>query len=392
MLISGSSNPQIIGENGNHVTLIENVLDNNLPQSFTIKLTVNSICGISEILQVIDLSADCRDHQIIDGCTETISQKKTTVQFNEIFNESTNPVIITGPITNNDVGQFSSIVTNKTSQEFDIQSLSWDGSPIITGDQISYLYGEESILKFGEFKAQFGVATSIGIIENYVTFLQEFDETPIVFLTPNSGIEDQVFKVDIHSVSKEGFYFKTNFKEQELPNYNVEIGFIAAEPGFGYVNEKLIYVGEVNKSDSTNWTTLEFGEYFNTTPLIFLSAQSSTENNVGGFRITNLDENHFDFSINSIPSVSNIVKDKVGFILLENNVSCNCDLNFSFNQEIKPVTCGEDNNGSIVLNPTGGLSPYNIYWDDGNTGNTLDNLKGGEYFVQVMIEMVAILI
>lgn len=45
--------------------------------------------------------------------------------------------------------------------------------------------------------------------------------------------------------------------------------------------------------------------------------------------------------------------------------------------------CGTNQDGSLELNITGGIEPYNIEWSDGATGNTRSNLTAGEYHAVV---------
>jgi PKD repeat protein len=49
------------------------------------------------------------------------------------------------------------------------------------------------------------------------------------------------------------------------------------------------------------------------------------------------------------------------------------------NAAIVPVSCADEEDGAIVLNPIGGTAPYTVLWSDGSTGNGIDGLSGGEY-------------
>lgn len=52
------------------------------------------------------------------------------------------------------------------------------------------------------------------------------------------------------------------------------------------------------------------------------------------------------------------------------------------NQIVQPLCHGE-NNGSITLNPSGGVAPYTYQWSNGSTGNAITDLAPGAYTVTV---------
>lgn len=63
-----------------------------------------------------------------------------------------------------------------------------------------------------------------------------------------------------------------------------------------------------------------------------------------------------------------------------------------FAQKVNPLivtvssqqpTCYGQNNGSISLNPNGGLAPYTYLWSDGQTGSSITNLSSGNYSVLI---------
>lgn len=47
------------------------------------------------------------------------------------------------------------------------------------------------------------------------------------------------------------------------------------------------------------------------------------------------------------------------------------------------ISCNGDNNGSVIANIQGGVSPYTILWSNGSSGNSVQNLSGGQYSVTV---------
>ena len=72
--------------------------------------------------------------------------------------------------------------------------------------------------------------------------------------------------------------------------------------------------------------------------------------------------------------------------------SCSTSQNFSINEgsslnlieTIEHVSCGATNNGSIAISILGGSGDYDISWDNGNDGNTIEGLSPGTYTINVI--------
>ncbi|MEX2590992.1 MAG: gliding motility-associated C-terminal domain-containing protein [Chitinophagales bacterium] len=54
-----------------------------------------------------------------------------------------------------------------------------------------------------------------------------------------------------------------------------------------------------------------------------------------------------------------------------------------FNAEVEPVSCLDQTDGSITLDPKNGHGAYEFEWSNGDFGNPLQNLAGGEYTVTI---------
>lgn len=50
---------------------------------------------------------------------------------------------------------------------------------------------------------------------------------------------------------------------------------------------------------------------------------------------------------------------------------------------VQDVVCGVDSTGSIIAMAMGGFGPYQFDWSNGGTGDTLEDLSGGTYFLTV---------
>jgi hypothetical protein len=50
---------------------------------------------------------------------------------------------------------------------------------------------------------------------------------------------------------------------------------------------------------------------------------------------------------------------------------------------VTPITCSGVNNASVLLNPIGGIEPYQFNWSNGEVNNQLFNLSPGTYFVTI---------
>ena len=54
-----------------------------------------------------------------------------------------------------------------------------------------------------------------------------------------------------------------------------------------------------------------------------------------------------------------------------------------FNPTVTPVSCSDQSDGTIFLDPTGGYGEYNILWENGSSDNPLENLSSGYFSVTV---------
>lgn len=57
--------------------------------------------------------------------------------------------------------------------------------------------------------------------------------------------------------------------------------------------------------------------------------------------------------------------------------------NFDISFDILPITCSNDSIGVVMALITGGAPPFDFSWSNGQTGNTIKNLKAGAYQVTV---------
>lgn len=55
----------------------------------------------------------------------------------------------------------------------------------------------------------------------------------------------------------------------------------------------------------------------------------------------------------------------------------------TINEVITQTQCFESNNGSVLINPTGGSPPYSAIWNTGESSFTLDGISVGSYFIIV---------
>ncbi|MCX6271876.1 MAG: T9SS type A sorting domain-containing protein [Bacteroidetes bacterium] len=57
---------------------------------------------------------------------------------------------------------------------------------------------------------------------------------------------------------------------------------------------------------------------------------------------------------------------------------------FGLNVVMDPLTCFENNTGSIAITPAGGVPPFSYAWNDGATTQTRSDLAAGTYYVTVI--------
>lgn len=81
-----------------------------------------------------------------------------------------------------------------------------------------------------------------------------------------------------------------------------------------------------------------------------------------------------------IGTYSVVIIDAKGCSLTVSNISITSNTGLNIGATVNDVSCGNLDNGSITLNPTGGTGNYSIVWDNANySGFVLTNLAPGNY-------------
>ena len=127
------------------------------------------------------------------------------------------------------------------------------------------------------------------------------------------------------------------------------------------------------------------------------SARLSCFNGQDGFAIANpvggtAPYNYLWSNFESVQRIDGLSSGSYSVIITDAN-SCTYQQSFEITEpdellEIQvegklELNCIGDNDGSIKIEPIGGEGPYEILWSNGNSSNQLDNLRAGNYSVQV---------
>ena len=97
----------------------------------------------------------------------------------------------------------------------------------------------------------------------------------------------------------------------------------------------------------------------------------------------------------SINGVARIQSLRPGYYVarIANNGACtNTEVGFEINEMntlgataiAMPATCENTNDGGLLVNISGGRAPYAITWENGTTGQTIDNAVAGKYKAQIV--------
>ena len=97
-------------------------------------------------------------------------------------------------------------------------------------------------------------------------------------------------------------------------------------------------------------------------------------------------------SVNGVASVQSL---RPGYYVarIANNGACtNTEVGFEINEMntlgataiAMPATCENTNDGGLLVNISGGRAPYAITWENGTTGQTIDNAVAGKYKAQIV--------
>lgn len=82
-------------------------------------------------------------------------------------------------------------------------------------------------------------------------------------------------------------------------------------------------------------------------------------------------------------------KNEIPCNLIDENCNGNADDNpesnpILYNVEIQHESCNGFQDGSIIMNISGGTAPYSVMWNNGNTGYENKNISGGIYFAEIL--------
>ncbi len=90
------------------------------------------------------------------------------------------------------------------------------------------------------------------------------------------------------------------------------------------------------------------------------------------------------FTVTSEGTYDVTIKDALGCETTETIVISNSETTLNVDANVSQPACGESNTGAADITITGGSSPYQINWSDGETSQYRDNLLPGEYTVEVI--------
>ncbi|HYM92744.1 MAG TPA: kelch repeat-containing protein [Chitinophagaceae bacterium] len=150
------------------------------------------------------------------------------------------------------------------------------------------------------------------------------------------------------SISNRTFFYKYPGSPTSVPNIIKAEYFFDNDPGFGNGTAITITPGVqiLNQVFSGNTSSLNSG-----THRLFIRVQDAN----GNWSITNYTS--FEFTASA---------------------SLTCSVN-----QISPVLCYGQSNGSAIVTPSGGNEPYTYLWDNGETNATAINLSAGLHSVTV---------
>ncbi len=144
----------------------------------------------------------------------------------------------------------------------------------------------------------------------------------------------------------------------------VKVYDISADAG----NDTTLCFSNITLTAKTNYTGLNYqwssNPYFTDTLNTNLS-DSLLTTTINGPTIFYVKVSHNSLNCYDIDSIK--VEPR---IVLNNNI-------------LEPPKCFGDSNGSIAINPNGGIGPYNFNWSSGQTTATINQLKTGNYTVTV---------
>jgi len=244
------------------------------------------------------------------------------VTFSNTF---TNPIVIAGPASYNDVEPGVIRLHNIDSTGFEIKFAEWDYLDKTHPEEVvsfiviekgQYTLPDGSKLEAGTFAGSTKWAT--------IPFSETFAQTPVVITTVASANESETISGRVKAVSTTGFSYY--FREQEV-NVNKHaaetINYIAWEPGQGTLGEMQYTIATTADAVQHAWYNLAFPSAQESAPLILADMQSTDGGDTSALRMQNLTAKGVDLRVEEEQSKDSEVShttETVGYIALNQKV------------------------------------------------------------------------
>jgi hypothetical protein len=209
------------------------------------------------------------------------------VTFSNTF---TNPIVIAGPASYNDVEPGVIRLRNIDSTGFEIKFAEWDYLDKTHPEEVvsfiviekgQYTLPDGSKLESGTFAGSTKWAT--------IPFSETFAKTPVVITTVATANESEAISGRVKAVSTTDFSYY--FREQEI-NVNKHaaetINYIAWEPGQGTLGEMQYTIATTADAVQHSWYNLAFPSAMDNAPMILADMQSTDGGDTSALRMQNL--------------------------------------------------------------------------------------------------------
>ncbi len=255
--------------------------------SFDATLTVTDDPGASSSASITITTLESTPSFHIELDDIEIDHNWARVDFAEPF---VHPVVVAGPLSNNDSDPSVIRLRNITSTGFEIRLQEWnylDGTHGL--ETVSYLVLEKGTHTLDDgTQIEAGTFTASGGATKTVEYTSTFATEPVVMTTQATFNDTNTATSRLKDISTSGFSVSIEEEEQSSRTHGEEsIGYIAWEQSNTTIGNMKVIVAKTSKIVKHKWYTIKYGEQLIEIPLFLAAMSPQKGGNTASIRYTN---------------------------------------------------------------------------------------------------------